>query len=152
MSQPEVTSTAQERKTAKWPWWEPYLFTGFVIAGVVVAAMILGFIARIPFMEHILLGLMTLTALFDFFHKTEELPAVAGKLGSSLFFGIVGALYIAEFQYIPGVGYCLMSFIWFLLFLFALGDRRRIRKETLDKLDRVIDSLKKPSSAENEPG
>lgn len=138
----EFDNQKKNAKAPEWPWWEPYVFTSFVLVGVLVFLMICGVIARIPLMEHILLGLMTLAALFDFFRKKGELPSVAGKLGSTLFFGFIGGLYLNQAQWIPGIGYCGMSLVWFVLFVLSVRERRRIRLETLKKLDQVIDSLR----------
>ena len=129
-------------KKPEWPWWEPYVFTSFVIVGMIVFMMVCGWIGRIPLMEHVLLGLMTLAALFDFFRKPGELPAVGGKLGSSLFFGFISGLYFSDGQWIPGISYSIMSGIWFVLLILAIIERRKIRLETLRKLDKAIESLR----------
>lgn len=142
MSQAPPNETGKRPTSIEYPWWEPYVFTAFVIVGVIVFLMVVGWIDRIPLMEHILLGLMTLAALFDFFRAKHEMPAIAGKLGSTLFFGFIAGLYLFDRQWIPGIGYAVIALIWLVLLVLAAIERRRIRRETFKKLDRAIESLR----------
>ncbi len=91
-------NTDEKTPGPKWPWWEPYVFTACVLAAFVVLLMVFGYIARIPFAEHILFALMTIAAVIEAIRRSTTAPSLAGQIFLVVFFGLASFAYFSGNQ------------------------------------------------------
>lgn len=128
---------------ARWPWWEPYVFTAFFLAAVVALLMVFGYIARIPFVEHILFALMTVAAVIEASRRSSTVPSLAGNISLTLFFSVACFAYVSKAELLLGIGYAVLAVIWFCLSINAAVARRRMKRERSAKLDRAVETLRR---------
>lgn len=126
-----------------WPWWEPYVFTAFVLAAFVVLLMVFGFIARIPFAEHILFALMTIAAVIEAFRRSTRVPSLGGQVFLVVFFGLASFAYFSKNQFWFGIGYAVLATVWVCLSINAGIARHKLRKAASAKLERAVETLRR---------
>ena len=127
----------------KWPWWEPYVYTAGVFAAVIVLLMGFGVVARLPFAEHIVFGLMTIAGLVEAVRKSASAPSLAGNISFVVFFGLAGFAYFSMGQRFLGFGYVLLTVIWLYLSANAAVTRHKLAKESSARLGRAVETMRR---------
>lgn len=135
-------SSASKDDSRKWPRWGPYVFTAGVLAALIVMMIVFGYVARIPFVEHILFGLMTIAAVVQVVRRSSTASSVGGNVLLSGFLGLAGLAYFSKSELVLGIEYSALSAIWFALAIRAGVIRHRMRKEGLRRLDRARETLR----------
>ena len=126
----------------KWPRWDPYLFTAGVLTALIVLLIVFGYVTRIPFVEHILFGLMTIAAVVQAIRRSSTLSSVSGDILLSAFFGLAGLAYLSKSELLLGIEYSVLSVIWLSMAAHAGVNRHTLRKEGLARLDRAVETLR----------
>jgi hypothetical protein len=139
-SDSEVT---QEHGRRKWPWWEPYAFTAGVLAAFVVVLIAFGYIARVPYFEHVFFVLWAIAVWVGVFRGSSTPPSLVGNICLAAFFGLAGVAYLSKSKYVLGIGYVGLAPICLFLAIRAGTIQRARTKEGLAKLDRAVETLRR---------
>ncbi|MDG1898036.1 MAG: hypothetical protein P8J37_24300 [Fuerstiella sp.] len=105
--------------------------------------MAFGYVARIPFAEHIMFSLVTIAAIVQALRRSTPSSSLPCNISVIAFFGLASFAYMSTKQLLPGAGYALMSVIWLGLTIYAAMVRHRLEKESSATLARAVNSTRR---------
>ncbi len=142
MKQPPAKQAGDGKVDGRaWPWWEPYLFTAFALAALLVLAVIFDFIARIPYLQPTLFGVMTITAVVQAFRRPLRPPMIVGELVVTLVLGCVslGSFVLGDLP--TGACCAALSAVWLGVTVRAAMVRHEMKQVRSARLDQAVEDL-----------
>jgi len=142
MNEEDAREPKESKHPLRYPWWEPYLYTGAVIIVIGISCFAFSFIARaVSYFEPIMFGVATALVFVSVLRRKTSNPRVIGKVLMTMFFMIASIAYVSNAERVIGLAFAAMALVWFCLSVHAGITKRLQREERLAKLDRAVNSL-----------
>ena len=111
MTEEDAREWKESKYPLRYPWWEPYLYTGTVIF-VIWMSFFFSFIASaVSYFEPMIFGVLTALAIVFVLRRKMSNPRVIGKVLMTMFLMIASIAYVFSAERVIGLAFA--AWLWF---------------------------------------